>query len=108
MARNGAPILTVAGIWDSWNDPEDGGNALHSCAMVITEPNSFVREVHDRMPALLRPDQFSAWLDGSGGKDMLAPAAEDMLNKVPASQRINSSRTPGDDPMLIEPVALAA
>jgi putative SOS response-associated peptidase YedK len=107
-ARNGSPILTVAGIWDRWNDPENGGKELHSCAMVITEPNAFVREVHDRMPVLLRPDQFSAWLNGAAGKEMLVPAAEDMLNKVPVSQRINSSRTPGDDPTLIQPVALAA
>ena|SRR5690348_15658401 len=59
------------------------------------------------MPVLLRPDQFDAWLDGSAGKEMLVPAAEDMLNKVPVSQRVNSSRAPGDDQTLIEPVALA-
>ena len=68
----------------------------------------FVAEVHDRMPVLLRPDQFDAWLNGSAGKEMLVPAAEDMLNKVPVSQRVNSSRAPNDDPTLIEPVTLAA
>ena len=64
--------------------------------------------VHDRMPVLLRPDQFDAWLDGSAGKEMLVPAAEDMLNRVPVSQRVNSSRAPNDDPTLIEPITLAA
>ena len=76
--------------------------------MIITEPNRFVAQVHDRMPVLLRPDQFDAWLDGSAGKEMLVSAAEDMLNKVPVSQRVNSSRAPNDDPTLIEPVTLAA
>ena len=76
--------------------------------MIITEPNRFVAEVHDRMPVLLRPYQFDAWLDGSAGKEMLVPAAEDMLNKVPVSQRVNSSRAPTDDPALIEPVAIVA
>jgi putative SOS response-associated peptidase YedK len=78
--------------------------------MIITEPNRFVAEVHDRMPVLLRPDQFDAWLDGSAGKEMLVPAAEDMLNKVPVSvsQRVNSSRAPNDDPTLVEPIMLAA
>jgi hypothetical protein len=28
----------------------------------ITEPNELVAEVHDRMPALLKPEQFEAWL----------------------------------------------
>jgi hypothetical protein len=31
-----------------------------------------------------------------------------MLNKVPVSQRVNSSRAPGDDPTLIDPIGLAA
>ena len=60
------------------------------------------------MPVLLRPDQFDAWLGGSPGKELLVPAEEEMLNKVPVSQRVNSSRAPGDDPTLIEPVSLPA
>ena len=44
----------------------------------------------------------------SGRKGDLVPAAEDMLNKVPVSQRVNSSRAPNDDPTLIEPVRFAA
>ncbi len=61
-----------------------------------------------RMPVLLRPDRFDKRLDGSAGKEMPVPAAEDMLNKVPMSQRDNSSRAPGDDPTLIESISLAA
>lgn len=45
--------------------------------MIITEPNRFVAaEVHDRMPVLLRPEQFDAWLDGSVGKEVLVSAPE--------------------------------
>jgi putative SOS response-associated peptidase YedK len=106
-ARDGSPILTTAGLWDEWKDRQSG-ETIRSCTMIITEPNKFVAEVHDRMPVLLRPDQFEAWLDGSAGKEMLVPAAEDMLNKVPVSQRVNSSRAPNDDPTLIEPISLAA
>jgi len=57
------------------------------------------------MPVLLRPDRFDKRL---GGKEMPVPAAEDMLNKVPMSQRDNSSRAPGDDPTLIVSISLAA
>ena len=106
-ARDGSPILTTAGLWDEWKD-RASGETVRSCTMIITAPNRFVAQVHDRMPVLLRPDQFDAWLDGSAGKEMLVPAAEDMLNKVPVSQRVNSSRAPNDDPTLIEPVRFAA
>ena len=105
-ARDGSPILTAAGLWDEWKDRQSG-ETIRSCTMIITEPNKFVAKVHDRMPVVLRPDQFDAWLDGSAGKEILVPAAEDMLNKVPVSQRVNSSRARNDDPTLIEPVALA-
>ncbi len=54
-AREGSPILTIAGLWDEWKNRETG-ERLKSCAMIITEPNQFVAEVHDRMPVLLNPD----------------------------------------------------
>ena len=34
----------------------------------------------------------------------MKPAAEGVLQKWPVSKRINSSRTPGDDRSLIEPI----
>jgi hypothetical protein len=38
----------------------------------------------------------------------MKPAAEDVLQKWPVSKRINSSRTPKDDPTLIDKIELAA
>ena len=32
---------------------QGNGALLKSCTMIITEPNKFVAEVHDRMPVLL-------------------------------------------------------
>jgi putative SOS response-associated peptidase YedK len=106
-AADGSPILSAAGLWDEWKDRQTG-ERLRSCTMIITEPNDFVREVHDRMPVLLEPDQFAAWLDGSAGKQILNPPREDLLQRRPVSKRVNSSRTPGDDPTLIEEVKLAS
>jgi len=76
--------------------------------MVITAPNAFVREVHDRMPVLLQPHQFDAWLDGSAGKEVLVPAPEDSLRRWAVSQRVNSSKAPKDDPELITEIEVAA
>ena len=58
-ARDGSPILTTAGLWDDMERPRERRD-VRSCTMVITEPNKFVAEVHDRMPVLLGPDQFDA------------------------------------------------
>jgi hypothetical protein len=62
-ARDGSPVLTVAGLWDQWKDKETG-ERIKSCTMIITESNDFVAEVHDRMPVLLTPEQFEHWLSG--------------------------------------------
>jgi putative SOS response-associated peptidase YedK len=105
-ARDGSPALTIAGLWDEWNDPETKA-ALKSCTMIITEPNGFVAEVHDRMPVLLTEEQYDPWLSGQAGIEFLKPAPNDFLQKWPVSNRVNSSRADDDDPTLIEKVDLA-
>ena len=75
--------------------------------MIIADANDFVRQVHDRMPALLQPPDFDAWLRAQSGLEVLKPAANDMLRRWPVSKRVNSSRAPDDDASLIEKVELA-
>jgi len=60
-ARNGSPLLTAAGLWDEWKDRATG-ERLKSCTMIITEPNEFAGEIHDRMPVFLTEAQFAPWL----------------------------------------------
>jgi putative SOS response-associated peptidase YedK len=104
-ARDGSPALTAAGLWDEWKDRQSG-ERLKSCTMIITEPNAFVAEVHDRMPALVAEKDYDAWLDGSAGVELLRPAADDLLQRWQVSKRVNSSKAPADDPTLIDRVAL--
>jgi putative SOS response-associated peptidase YedK len=106
-ARDGSPALTIAGLWDEWKNPETG-ESLKSCTMIITEPNEFVAEVHDRMPVLLKPNQFDPWLRGEAGVEYLKPAPNDFLQKRPVSKRVNSSRADDNDPTLIDEVKLLA
>jgi putative SOS response-associated peptidase YedK len=104
-AADGSPVLTIAGLWDEWRD-KSSGETLKSCTMIITEPNSIVAEVHDRMPVLLGERDYESWLSGEAGTELLKPAAEDFLQRRPVSKRVNSSRAPDDDPTLIEGVLI--
>jgi putative SOS response-associated peptidase YedK len=106
-ARDGSPALTMAGLWDEWKNPETG-QPLKSCTMLITEPNEFVAEVHDRMPVLLTEQQFEPWLSGEAGVEILKPAPNDYLRKWRVSKRVNSSRASDDDPTLVDEVTMAA
>jgi putative SOS response-associated peptidase YedK len=74
--------------------------------MIITEPNKFVAEVHDRMPVPLTENQFDPWLPGKAGIEMLKPAAENMVQKWLVSKRVNSSRAPDEDSTLIDKVSI--
>jgi putative SOS response-associated peptidase YedK len=74
--------------------------------MIITEPNAFVAEVHDRMPALLAERDLEPWLSGEAGVELLKPAANDLLQRWPVSKRVNSSDAPADDPTLIDRIDL--
>jgi putative SOS response-associated peptidase YedK len=101
--RDGSPVLTVAGLWDEWKNRETG-ERIKSCAMIICEPNKFVAKVHDRMPVVMRPEQFDHWLSGAMGVEELKPAPNDYLQRWPVSRRVNSSKTDKDDDTLINPI----
>lgn len=53
------PVLAWAGLWrvsDEWGPVYSG---------VMTDCNEAIRPVHDRMPVLLRPEDYATWLNGS-------------------------------------------
>jgi putative SOS response-associated peptidase YedK len=54
-------VLSIAGLWDQWKDPETGEPVL-SCTLIVTAANDFTRCIHDRMPVLLGQHDLDAWL----------------------------------------------
>lgn len=107
--EDGAP-LAFAGLWSSWRDPqfpEDSADAwLRTCTIVTTNAGPRVRELHSRMPVMLPPDAWDAWLDPelkdpAELRHLLDLASDAALAWHPVSTRVN---TPvNDDPSLIEP-----
>ena len=52
--------FAFAGLWDRWRDPT--GGPLTTVTIITTTPNTLVAEVHNRMPAILRPEMHQRWL----------------------------------------------
>lgn len=100
-AKDGG-LLAFAGLWEIWRDP--AGQPVHSCTIVTTEPNALAARFHDRMPAILDPSAYAAWLDPKSPDPHrpLTPCPDDWLDAYPVSTRVNTPQN--DDPELIEPL----
>jgi putative SOS response-associated peptidase YedK len=78
--RDGEPFA-VAGLWDVF---EGDGGPLETCTLLTTGANELLAGYHDRMPVILRPEDYDLWLDlGVKRADLLMPllrpyAAEEM------------------------------
>ena len=106
LASSDGRPLALAGLWDRWVAPE--GEALVSVAIVTVAANADVARLHDRMPAVLEPDEWDTWLHPAGGADvggllgLLVPADDGFLQLTPVSTTVNSVANDGPD--LLEPV----
>lgn len=88
-----------AGLWEQWKGEE--GQVINSCTILTTAANEVLRPVHDRMPVILRPDDYSLWLDHDTRKlevvvDLLRPYPADEMTSYPVSTLINSPRSQGE------------
>ena len=96
--------LAFAGLWAPWRDPSTGSWLL-SASVVTTRANAVVGELHNRMPAILAPDEWPIWLDpmiSDPGllENLLHPAADELLRLDPVSPLVNNTNNEG--PELLE------
>jgi putative SOS response-associated peptidase YedK len=101
--RDGGPFA-FAGLWERWHG-SDGD--IQSCSSVTTDANELMRPLHDRMPVILDPSDYAAWLDQAPRPKvellpLLKPFPSDALQAVPVSTMVNSPRNQG--PRCIEPL----
>jgi putative SOS response-associated peptidase YedK len=97
-------VLSFAGLWDRWKNPETG-EPMISCTIIVTDANALTRLIHDRMPVVLDKAEIGPWLNGEAGIELLRPAAEGRLRMWPVSRRVNKTGTGDDDLTLIDEVA---
>ena len=104
----GADLFAFAGLTERWNGPD---GPVYSCAIITTDANALMRDIHDRMPVILAPEDHTAWLDPANQaiaklKELLKPCPARMMAAHPVSTRVNTPRN--DEPALVEPLESAA
>lgn len=87
-------LFAFAGLFEEWHGPN--GEVLESCAIVTTTENELMRPIHDRMPVILKPTDYDAWMNPMNddlealskllvpypAADMQATAVGDFVNSV--------------------------
>ena len=110
--RDGS-ILAMAGLYELWRDPaksdDDPSRWRWTCTVITTDAEDDLGRIHDRMPLMLTPDSYDAWLDPDNRDPgqllgLLRPAMPGLLEAYPVSTLVSNVANNG--PELLEPLAL--
>ena len=106
---NNGELFAFAGLWDRWRG--DSGNWLTTCSILTTIANEVTSVVHDRMPVIVRRNDYDLWLDPGMRNvdevhDVLKPHDVRQMRRYPVSNRIN--HVANDDEECSRPVEFAA
>jgi putative SOS response-associated peptidase YedK len=85
-------LFAFAGLWDRWLSPSGG---LETCTILTTSANSLTRDVHDRMPVILQPEDYDLWLDPgittpARLQHLLRPFDAALMRKYPVSSKVGN------------------
>jgi putative SOS response-associated peptidase YedK len=94
---SGEPFA-FAGLYEVWEDKEAPPEAgpYKSCTIITTDASESVKDVHNRMPLILKPEAYDAWLD-PGNKEpdkiekVLKESSVKELKRYPVSKLVNQA-----------------
>jgi putative SOS response-associated peptidase YedK len=99
--------FAFAGLWEFWPGPKDQPQPVETCTILTTDTNELTQDLHDRMPVILRPEDYELWLDPQLQErepllPLLVPYPSDEMKLTPVSTLVNNVRN--DTPACIAPV----
>ncbi|HNW35815.1 MAG TPA: SOS response-associated peptidase [Candidatus Ozemobacteraceae bacterium] len=102
-------LFAFAGLWERLVSPV--GGEIETCAILTTTANRLVAKVHDRMPCILQPEAFDAWIgDGeetpgsaqtTAVQKLLRPFPDLAMRSIAVATGVNSPAV--DGPACLEP-----
>ena len=99
----GEELFAFAGLWERWQRGD--APPIYTCTILTTSPAAAIADIHDRMPVMLRPEQYDIWLDRDTDaetlKSLLEPYAGDDLQAYVVSNLVN--KVENDEPQCIAP-----
>jgi putative SOS response-associated peptidase YedK len=99
--------FAFAGLWETWSPRDDPNSIYKSCTIITTGASDAIRDIHHRMPVILKPEIYEPWLDPANQDT--AELSRILKNEIvteltgrPVSKQVNSARK--NDPSCIEPI----
>ena len=107
--KNNGPFA-FAGLWEKWR-PRDGGDSLETFTIITVAPNELCAPLHDRMPAILAPEDWAKWLGEEAQtpdepRELLKPFPSERMECWPVGKRVGNANV--DDPDLIDRMVAVA
>ena len=101
--RDGEP-MGMGGLLEHWQGPEWD---VTTFTILTTNANSLMAKIHDRMPVIIKPEDYTTWLDTNFTdvikiQAMVLPYPERLMEAYAVSRKVNSPKN--DSPDLIEEV----
>lgn len=102
--------FAFAGLWESWH-PRDARNGPYedsvlSCSILTTAANADMSPIHDRMPVIVLPENYGAWISDAASpgqlQELMQPLEEGRLQRYRLSTIVN--RPVNDSPECIVPL----
>ena len=95
-------IIAFAGLWDEWAD--DKGNIIDTATILTTAANRELAPIHERMPVVVRREQYDLWLGldadrGANAGQVLLPPPDGTFEAIPIGAAVNNFRN--DDPSIL-------
>jgi putative SOS response-associated peptidase YedK len=105
ICRKKSELMHFAGLWEHWEEPQNG-ETVHSFTIITTNANKPMEELHDRMPAMLLPEEFDTWLDPSfhdtsALQDLIRPWPDDDITFYRVNKEVGN--VSNNRPELLEP-----
>ena len=107
-------VMAMAGLYEIWRnkefaDDDEPGAFVWSATVITTTAEDSVGHIHDRMPMLVEPERYAAWLDATVDDPgdlatLLVPAAPGRLEAYPVAKDVNNVRNNGEH--LMQPIPL--
>ena len=86
-------LFAMAGIWERWTNPSSG-EKINSFSIITVPAAPRTQPLHERMPAILKPNQRNSYLDMNlpinEVIDLLQPYENEQMNAMPLADLVNA------------------